>query len=91
MIRQVLVVENTLGLHARAAAKLVQLASRFNSEIHLAREGHAQRIDGKSILGILKLAASQGTRLVISIRGADEAEAAHSIQRLFAARFGEEI
>jgi phosphocarrier protein HPr len=89
MIRQLVIVENTLGLHARAAAKLVQLTSRFSSEIHLAREGFAQRIDCKSILGILMLAASKGTRLVISISGADEEEAGDAIRHLFATKFGE--
>ncbi len=90
MIRQSVLVENRLGLHARAAAKLVQLASRFSSEVHLSREGANQRIDSKSILGILMLAASKGTRLIISIEGQDEAEAGEAIRRLFEDRFGEE-
>lgn len=90
MIQHLIVVENRLGLHARAAAKLVHLASRFSSEIHLTREGQAERIDCKSILGILMLAASKGTRLVISISGIDEEEAGSAIRQLFAAKFGEE-
>ena len=73
MIRQPVLISNSLGLHARAAAKLVRLASRFSSEIHLSREDANQQIDSKSILGILMLAASKGTRLVISIEGEDEA------------------
>ena len=81
---------NKLGLHARAAAKLVRLASRFSSEIHLSREDANQQIDSKSILGILMLAASKGTRLVISIEGQDEAEAGEAICQLFEAKFGEE-
>lgn len=90
MIHQSILVENKMGLHARAAAKLVRLASRFSSEIHLSREGANQKIDSKSILGILMLAAAKGTRLVISIEGQDEAEAIDAIRRLFEAKFGEE-
>jgi phosphocarrier protein HPr len=90
MIRQSVLVSNKLGLHARAAARLVRLASRFSSEIHLSREDANQRIDSKSILGVLMLAASKGTRLVISIDGQDEAEAGEAICRLFEEKFGEE-
>ncbi len=90
MIRRVIVVENRLGLHARAAAKLVQLTSRFSSDIHVSREGYQQSIDCKSILGILMLAASKGSRLVLTIHGGDEAEAIEAISELFAAKFGEE-
>jgi phosphocarrier protein len=90
MIRQSVLVSNKLGLHARAAAKLVRLASRFSSEIHLSREDANQRIDSKSILGVLMLAASKGTRLVISIDGQDEVEAVEAIRELFDAKFGEE-
>jgi phosphocarrier protein HPr len=89
MIRQSVLVSNRLGLHARAAAKLVRLASRFSSEIHLSREDANQQIDSKSILGILMLAASKGTRLVISIEGEDENEAGEAISRLFEEKFGE--
>jgi len=89
MIRQPITVSNRLGLHARAAAKLVRLASRFSSEIHISREDANQRIDSKSILGILMLAASKGTRLVISIEGRDEAEAGEAIKQLFEENFGE--
>jgi len=90
MIRQSVQVSNKLGLHARAAAKLVRLASSFSSEIHLSREDANQQIDSKSILGILMLAAAQGTRLVLSIEGQDEAEAGEAIRRLFEANFGED-
>ncbi len=90
MIRQSVLVENRLGLHARAAAKLVRLASRFASEVHLSREDANQQIDSKSILGVLMLAASKGTRLIISIEGKDEAEAGEAIRRLFENKFGEE-
>jgi phosphocarrier protein HPr len=90
MICQTVLVSNKLGLHARAAAKLVRVASRFSSEIHLSRENANQRIDSKSILGILMLAASQGTRLVVTIEGKDEADSGKAIRRLFEAKFGEE-
>jgi phosphocarrier protein len=90
MIRQVVKVENKLGLHARAAARLVRLASRFSSTIYLSREGSSQEIDSKSILGVLMLAATEGTRLVISVRGQDENEACQAIRSLFATKFGEE-
>jgi phosphocarrier protein HPr len=82
-------VENSLGLHARAAAKLVQTASRFSSDIYLSREDADQRIDSKSILGILMLAASKGTCLAFFIEGKDEVEAGEAIRGLFTSKFGE--
>jgi phosphocarrier protein HPr len=82
-------VENSLGLHARAAAKLVQTASRFSSDIYLSREDADQKIDSKSILGILMLAASKGTCLAFFIEGKDEIEAGEAIRRLFKSKFGE--
>jgi len=90
MIRQSVLVTNKLGLHARAAAKLVRLTSRFSSDIYISRADANQQIDSKSILGILMLAASKGTRLVFSIEGEDEVEAGDSICRLFESKFGEE-
>jgi phosphocarrier protein HPr len=90
MIRHTVEVANRLGLHARAAARLVRLASKYSSEIYLSREGAQQQIDSKSILGILMLAASQGTRIVIFISGDDEVEAGEAICGLFASKFGEE-
>jgi phosphotransferase system HPr (HPr) family protein len=79
---------NRLGLHARAAAKLVHLASGFESEIHLV-SSDGEEIDAKSILGILLLAAGQGTRVVLRCAGADERRATDEIVALFADRFGE--
>jgi len=81
-------VVNRLGLHARAAAKLVQLAGRFRCEVVLVTE-EGEAIDAKSILGILLLAAGQGTRLGLRCDGADESEALQEILALFADRFGE--
>lgn len=79
---------NKLGLHARAAAKLVTLASRFDSEIHVARNG--QEVNGKSIMGIMMLAASKGTTLQISAKGGDEIEAMQAIEQLIQDRFHED-
>lgn len=90
MIRQVVEVENKLGLHARAAAKLVRLASGFRSRILVSREGTNDVVEAGSILGILMLAAAKGTRLLFVIDGQDEMEAGEAIQGLFAGRFGEE-
>jgi phosphocarrier protein len=78
---------NKLGLHARAAAKLVTAASSFTSEIDLAKDG--QRVNGKSIMGVMMLAASRGTELVIYASGEDEVEAVNSLEKLIADRFGE--
>jgi phosphocarrier protein len=91
MIRQTVRVANELGLHARAAAKLVRVASRYSSRIYLSREGAGRQCDAKSILGVLMLAASQGVQLVVSIEGQDELEAGEAIRRLFEERFGEEL
>jgi phosphocarrier protein HPr len=90
MIRELVEVRNRLGLHARAAAQLVQTASRFSSNISLSREGCQPATDSKSILQILMMAAAQGTRLVFSIEGKDEREAGAAIRRLFEDNFGEE-
>ena len=91
MIRQSVLIVNRLGLHARAAAKLVRLVARYSSEVHLSREDQNQHIDAKSILGVLMMAASQGTRLTVSIDGEDEIEAGAAIRGLFESGFGEEI
>ncbi|MGQ9659579.1 MAG: HPr family phosphocarrier protein [Thermochromatium sp.] len=87
MIRQELEIRNKLGLHARAAAKLVQCASRFESEVRIER--HGQSVNGKSIMGIMMLAASQGTKIMVEVTGADEQEAMAAIERLIVDRFGE--
>ena len=80
-------ITNRLGLHARAAAKLVHLTSGFACRITLSARD--QQVDGKSILGILLLAAAQGTMLTIACDGADQAEALASICDLIADNFGE--
>jgi phosphotransferase system HPr (HPr) family protein len=75
-------------LHARAAARFVQAANRFRSRIMVSRDGRT--MDGKSILGILLLAASHGTRLTVSAEGEDEEEALEGLSRLVEGGFGEQ-
>ena len=79
---------NRLGLHARAAAKLVHAASVFRSEISLSSDG--QKVDAKSILGVLLLAAAQGVRVRVRCTGTDEQEALQGLLGLIAGRFGED-
>jgi phosphocarrier protein len=83
-----IIIVNKLGLHARAAAKFVTLASGFDSEIELARNGNA--VNGKSIMGVMMLAASQGTELTLRATGSDEDDAIEKISELIADRFGED-
>lgn len=90
MIRKTLRIKSELGLHARAAAKLVQLASQFESDIKLSRLNGQQQVDAKSILGILLLAASQGTELELVIDGIDEEVATKALLELVENRFGED-
>ena len=79
---------NKLGLHARAAARFVTVASSFSSSIDIAKDG--QKVNGKSIMGVMMLAASRGTELIIITEGSDETEAADSLAKLVTERFGEE-
>jgi len=79
---------NRLGLHARAAARLVHAASRYRSSITVSRG--ASRVDGKSILGLLTLAAARGTRLRVTAEGADAAAALEDLARVVRERFGED-
>jgi phosphocarrier protein HPr len=79
---------NKLGLHARASAKLTQVASRFGAEIWLSREG--RRVNAKSIMGVMMLAAGKGSRVLVEADGEDAQEAMGAILALIAARFGEE-
>jgi len=87
MIEQEIAVVNKLGLHARAASKLVKLTAGFESTIKLI--GRGQEIDAKSIMGILMLAAAQGTTLELKVEGEDEAAAAEAVSAMFADYFGE--
>jgi phosphocarrier protein HPr len=88
MIETPVEIVNRLGLHARAAAKLVHLASGFDCQVLLVAED-GEEVDAKSILGILLLAAGQGTWLRLRCDGADERRATDEILALFADRFGE--
>jgi phosphocarrier protein HPr len=78
---------NKLGLHARASAKLTQTAVRFQSEVWLTRNG--RRINGKSIMGVMMLAASRGTEIKIETIGADEEAAMNALVELIEDKFGE--
>ncbi len=86
-LRRTFLIVNTLGLHARAAAQLVQTANRYQSEVLVERDG--QSVNGKSIMGVLMLAAGKGTEIAVSCEGADAEEAMSSLSRLIEAGFGE--
>ena len=88
MIQQELEIINKLGLHARAAAKLVKLASSFSSSIDIEKEG--QRVNSKSIMGVMMLAASMGSTVTIFVDGDDEQEALAAVVDLINRRFDEE-
>lgn len=79
---------NKLGLHARASAKFVSLAGEFKSEITLGRNG--QQVNGKSIMGIMMLAAAKGSQLQVCANGGDEDRAVEALTALIANRFGED-
>jgi len=88
VIREDVTIVNALGLHARAAARFVQLAGRFRSKIRVSRDG--RQVDGKSIMGILLLAAARGAVITISADGIDEADALQSLAALVRTGFGED-
>lgn len=88
MISKELTIINKLGLHARAAAKLVSLASSFDSDIRVTKDG--KTVNGKSIMGVMMLAASQNTNITITADGEDEQTAIDKLETLVADRFGEE-
>jgi phosphocarrier protein HPr len=79
---------NALGLHARAAARFVQLAGRFKAKVRVSRDG--RQVDGKSIMGILLLAAARGAVITITTDGIDEADALQSLAALVRTGFGED-
>ena len=81
------VIVNALGLHARAAAVLVQTANRFRAETYVEKDG--SRVNGKSIMGVLMLAAAKGSEVVVSCEGEDADEAMLDVARLIEAGFGE--
>lgn len=87
MLREEITIVNKLGLHARASAKLTQLAGNYQSEIWLSRNG--RRINAKSIMGVMMLAAGIGSTVVLEVEGSDEADALAALKALFANKFGE--
>ena len=88
MVSRSVTVVNQLGLHARAAARFVHLATRFQSHVRVGRD--AKVMDGKSIMGILLLAAGRGASITISAEGLDEQEAVSALAHLVETGFGEE-
>ena len=86
-VRKTFTIVNTLGLHARAAAGFVKLSNRFSSSVKIIKNG--SEVDGKSILGILSLAAARGTEIDIEISGEDAREAADEIAEFVNGGFGE--
>ena len=87
MLTQEAEIINKLGLHARASAKLTQLAGKFKCEVWMAKG--TRRINAKSIMGVMMLAAARGSKIVIETEGSDETAAMQALQSLIADRFGE--
>jgi phosphocarrier protein len=87
MLKREVKVVNKLGLHARASAKLTQTASKFAAAVWIARNG--RRVNAKSIMGVMMLAAGIGSTVELETDGADEADAMAAIEKLFADKFGE--
>lgn len=82
-----LVIQNELGLHARPAAMFVKVANSFNSEIFLEKEG--EQVNGKSIMGVMMLAASKGAKVKLIAKGQDAHSAVNALEELFVNKFGE--
>jgi phosphocarrier protein HPr len=87
MVEKKIVIKNRLGLHARAAVKFVNLANRYSADVKIIKD--TTSIDGKSILGILTLAATQGTAIVLRVAGKDEDDASRALAVLVNEKFGE--
>lgn len=88
MVKQEITITNKLGLHARAAAKLVNVAAKYQCELSL--QHNDQKVDGKSIMGLMMLAATQGTTIELLAQGDDASDAVEEIVRLIEDNFGEE-
>ncbi|MCP5410681.1 MAG: HPr family phosphocarrier protein [Alphaproteobacteria bacterium] len=88
MLRACVVIPNKKGLHARASAKIVEAAARFQSDIHVIKDGVSA--NGRSIMGLMMLAASLGKEVEITAQGPDAAEAMKAILALVDAKFGED-
>ena len=87
MIQTTVIISNKLGLHARASAKLTKLAGSFSSEVHLSRNG--RRINAKSIMGVMMLAAGLGSEVLVEADGSDEQAAMQALLTLIGDKFGE--
>ena len=87
-IKRIVVIKNTLGLHARPAALFVQLANKFQSEIFVEKKD--EKVNGKSIMGIMTLAAGKGQKITITADGNDAEEAVKALEKLLKDKFGEE-
>lgn len=87
MLKQEIEIINKLGLHARASAKLTQTAAQFQSAVFIAKAG--RRVNAKSIMGVMMLAAGKGSKIDIETEGADEAEAMEAVAALINNKFGE--
>jgi phosphocarrier protein HPr len=87
MIEREVTIRNRAGLHTRPAAAIVKLAAKFKSEFYISKDN--LRINGKSIIGVMTLAAEQGAKLLLSFEGADEEEAFRTMEELFESGFGE--
>jgi phosphocarrier protein len=87
MIKSSIVISNKLGLHARASAKLTKLAGSFRCEVHLSR--NARRVNAKSIMGVMMLAAGMGSEIEIETEGEDEQAAMGALRALIEGKFGE--
>ncbi len=88
MIQRDFTISNKLGLHARPSAQLTQVASRFASEVWISKAG--RRVNAKSIMGVMMLAAGQGSQVTVDTDGPDEAAALEAISRLIQSGFGED-
>lgn len=86
-LTEVMAVVNSMGLHARPAAKLVQTVLQFESDVQINVNG--QRVNAKSIMGLLTLAAAQGTRMTVTAQGLDAEQAMQAVRELIASGFGE--
>jgi phosphocarrier protein HPr len=87
MIEQEIEIINKLGLHARASAKLTQLAAKFQSEVWMTR--NKRRVNAKSIMGVMMLAAGKGAKVLMEVNGVDEKECFDALQQLIQDKFGE--
>jgi phosphocarrier protein len=87
MLKREIEIINKLGLHARASAKLTQTAGQFTSEVFIAKAG--RRVNAKSIMGVMMLAAGKGTKVDLEVTGEDESEAMNAVAALINDKFGE--